>query len=869
MDDTEHNERGKQPGVPWLGLRVALVRLLLLWEMLWRVAFAPLSAACFIAALSLFDVWRWTPDWLHLLVLLGLSGFSVWSLLNLGGGVRFPSRRAALARIELDNQLHHAPLQALEDSLARNAGAVGDATQDLWRLHLIRARRTAAGLRMRLARPNLLAHDPVGLRLMAGIAFAAGLFVAGDETMQRLHDGFWPFVQGASLHQTRIEAWISPPSYTNAAPVFLPGSSAESGVTASILGNALKSPNAPHRAPTGSVLSVRLFSIGGVGEIFITPAKGVSAPTAKPVQLTKTDSANQSGQLTLTHSSQIALRQSGRTLRQWPVNITPDLPPAIKFAEQPSVGPRGAMRLVFEFVDDYGITSANAELAPVMDVAEGAAAPQRPAAAPLVIALPVPAQNTKQGKQLAIVDLTEHVWAGSTVRLRLIVTDAAEQQGCSEPVEFRLPMRDFQNPLARALIEQRRTLLQEDSPLARVMRSLDALSHYPELFIADPVVYTGLRVARHRLELMRDKTAARSEVSGLLWKIALRLEDGNISLAADELHELQKKLADALRNGASEQEIAGLTQQLRDAIDRYLQAMTEQMLEDLDDNATSFPGTGERKQLDQKDITRMLDQIEQLGKTGSRAAAQDLLSKLQDILENLRLGMNQSQEGEQQAYREALDGLSGTLRQQQQLRDETYRQQLESESGEGENWAGMGGVQGKGSDGASKGSPSYNPDARQSLPGKQDALRNTLGELMRQLEAGQGKVPGALGKAEKSMGEAAQALREGEHGAALKDQNKTMEELRSGAEAVAKALRDAAKAGQANGENGDGEDDAEDPLGRRVPGLGAASGKSLAIPEQFDIERALEIRRELERRAGDRRRPMLELEYIDRLLKLF
>ena len=41
------------------------------------------------------------------------------------------------------------------------------------------------------------------------------------------------------------------------------------------------------------------------------------------------------------------------------------------------------------------------------------------------------------------------------------------------------------------------------------------------------------------------------------------------------------------------------------------------------------------------------------------------------------------------------------------------------------------------------------------------------------------------------------------------------------------------------------------------------------MPEEFDIERALELRQELERRAGERRRPAEELNYIDRLLDLF
>jgi len=51
--------------------------------------------------------------------------------------------------------------------------------------------------------------------------------------------------------------------------------------------------------------------------------------------------------------------------------------------------------------------------------------------------------------------------------------------------------------------------------------------------------------------------------------------------------------------------------------------------------------------------------------------------------------------------------------------------------------------------------------------------------------------------------------------------------------------------------------------------MASDAGGATAIPEQFDIERALQIRRELELRSSQRRRPPEELNYIDRLLKLF
>ena len=60
-----------------------------------------------------------------------------------------------------------------------------------------------------------------------------------------------------------------------------------------------------------------------------------------------------------------------------------------------------------------------------------------------------------------------------------------------------------------------------------------------------------------------------------------------------------------------------------------------------------------------------------------------------------------------------------------------------------------------------------------------------------------------------------------------------------------------------------------DPLGRPMNGLGADTSNRVQVPTMGDIQRARIILEELYRRAGERKRPTLELEYLERLLKLF
>ena len=71
--------------------------------------------------------------------------------------------------------------------------------------------------------------------------------------------------------------------------------------------------------------------------------------------------------------------------------------------------------------------------------------------------------------------------------------DLAGQTGRSETIELVLPERRFTKPLARAVVEQRRKLVEDPRDRLQVARALEALTLEPEQFIEDLQVYLGLR----------------------------------------------------------------------------------------------------------------------------------------------------------------------------------------------------------------------------------------------------------------------------------------------------------------------------------------------------------------------------------------
>ena len=79
------------------------------------------------------------------------------------------------------------------------------------------------------------------------------------------------------------------------------------------------------------------------------------------------------------------------------------------------------------------------------------------------------------------------------------------------------------------------------------------------------------------------------------------------------------------------------------------------------------------QELRQSDIDRMMDQIENLAKSGDRDKAQQLLSQLQDMMNNLQAGRQQQGGQQDSEMRQQMDKLGEIMRRQQEMMNDTFR----------------------------------------------------------------------------------------------------------------------------------------------------------------------------------------------------
>ncbi|MEL7482133.1 MAG: DUF4175 family protein [Pseudomonadota bacterium] len=772
---------------------------------------------------------------------------------------RAPTRQDVSNSLEAHEELR--PLSGLQD----RPSVPSASANTLWKAH--RQRLIAAA--QRLPVPGLWSAWARMDRFGLGRTTAA-LFLVGTVLVATLQDGRWQralFPDYGSLmggQQMRIEAWITPPAYARRPPVFL-----RDGVD-------------DIRVPTGSEITVRAQARSAP----VLRLKGASK--TQRVRFEPTPDGAFEITTVLSFDAVASVRWWGERAA-WQISTSPDAPPISVFTAAPSLGENDRTVFGWSVSDDYGVEKL--ELA-LQLVEPHPAAPDDERR----VSVELPGPSLKEASDDAAIDMTRHAWAGLEVVGRLVATDGAGQEGMSAAQTFVLPEKLFLQPLARATQDIRVTVLREprDYSEAVVPRQnalefapegiqsaafmLEAVTFAPEKYFDRYGLYLGLTTARGTLTRATSRDEA-TTVDSLLWAIALKAEYGSAADALEALLAAKRALEKALREGASEEEIARLTQAFRQAAESYVQAkLAEAIANGLPEGAQqdgldNQQAGGGGPSLGQNSFEDMLNALEDLTETGASDQARQLLADITNMLENLEFqqgngsggdgfalpnqaggeGEEDQQSAEEQELSQELEELADSLREQRELNDDTLDEGRRNPSGP----PGQGPV------------PGGNWDE---LAERQAEIREQLEEFVERQggafgdpgEDGEGGLPGgdetedALADALRAQRRAEDALRNGDSGLAQRSQERAVNRLRD----VAGELADALDALQSEEDQQAG----TDPFGRQIGGANDANG--VDVPDEAERQRALDILRELRRRYGD---PADEDErnYLERLLDRF
>ena len=826
---------------------------------LWSVLFLALALLMLGVQDEVATEWVWFAG----SVLVLAAGWAVWRGARL---FRWPTQDGALAR--LDGTLKGNPIQA---ALDRQAIGAGDAASlAVWRAHQQRMRARLA--QARAVEPDLRVSqaDPFALRYVALLALSVAILfgsIMRVQSVTTMGAGGPDLAQGPAW-----EGWMEPPGYTRLPSVYL---------------NDITAPGI--EVPEGARITLRMY--GEVGALRVQENVSGRELTDEQAQETAQDfEVVRSGELEV----------DGPGGRLWQVAMIPDGAPTVVQQGEIETSYEGESQIPFAATDDHGVVSGTARFTLALDDVDRryalAAEPESRHAIQVPLPMPV-AGDRSQFDEVLIENFSQHPWANLPVRLELSVTDDRGQLGLSVPQVLDLPGRRFFDPVAAAVIEQRQAILWQRGNARQAAQILRAVANRPDDVFRSEVHGLRLRAIVERMELLATygmDDEQQSDLAQRMWDLALTLEEGDLQSALERLQRAQDRLQEAMRNGASDQEIAELMQELRRATDEYLRELARRQQQEGEQNQdmTQQPDQN-MMEMSQNDLQRMMDRIQELMEEGRMAEAMEALEQLRQMMENMQVTQGQGGQG-QSPGEQAMEGLSETLRDQQELSDEAFRdlqeqfnpgqpgqgQQQGQQQGQGQQGQGQPGQQ-QGQQGQGQGQPGQQGQDGQgqsledSLADRQRALRNELNR-QRQNLPGQGSEAGerageALGRAEDAMDGAEQALRNGDLPEAIDRQSQAMEALREGMRNLGEALAEQQQQGQGQQGMAEGADPGQqrDPLGRNAGSNGQLGTDEGMLQGEDVYRRARELLDEIRRRSGEGERPTAELDYLERLLDRF
>ncbi len=775
-----------------------------------------------------------------------LSGAFLWFLWQ--GFRAFSPATRDQAILRLDANAKGNPVISLVD---RQLSGVDDAdAQELWQLHQQRMAAEAEKVDVPAPYIRLSKRDPWALRLVTLLFFGSALFFGQANTGQSLTETLQDLASGTGGEVASFEAWAEPPAYTGFPAIYL--NTLEDGKTLEL--------------PVGTKLILRSY---GATELEIV--SDVAALT--DAQKTLTDERS----FKVTETGSVSLKKGYRTVAHWDITVIPDTPPSVELTDEISRTVQGSIQMPYAAKDDYGIVGGAVLITLDMDNLDRryglVLTPEN--TDPIRFELPLPFNaDTSNFTDTVVEDLSQHPWSGLPVKISLSVQDAAGNEAVTAPVFMPMPGKRFFDTLAAALVEQRRDILWNRGNIDRAQMILKTLTYLPEDGFPNQKAYLLVRSVIRRVGYtdtrpIDDKMVA--DISETLWRAALLIEDGDLSDAAARLKRAQERLSEAMKNGATDDEIAELMEELRKATKDYMRQLAE--------NAKPRNEQADNQNIQQVTpgmIQEMMDKIQELMEQGRMAEAQELLDQLQQMLENLQVteggtGGDQEQSGG--------ENLQDTLREQQDLADENFQEMQEefSRNQEGQNQEGQqqqGQQEGQQQQGQNEGGEQPSGGGSD-LAERQEALRELMQGQMDGLApddsaAGQAARE-ALREAERQMGQARDNLEQGHGIEALDNQADAVEALRQGMQRLNEANQQAGggqrREGQENGETAG--PNGEDPLGRSTARRGAAQSNQKLLKSDEQLRRSKEILEEIRRRSGERNRPQLELDYLDRLLDWF
>ena len=811
---TENTEQNTPPSAPEVAppgaavqRRLVLAWLALSWERLWSRLWVVGVLFGVFAIVLLTDVLpslHWVAHMLAILAAAAGTGYLAWRRLR---GFAWPTRDEARARLETTSPVMHRPLTTVEDTLVSGANAI---QEWMWRLHQARAREDLDRLRVKGPSPGVAARDRFALRAAVVLALFVAVIGGWSDMSNRMWRGVLPML-GGDASNISVKLWITPPAYTNLSPIYV-----ETPLPAGT------KPLTTIDIPVGSKA---LTIVTGTGRDTVLKLDDTTTP------LEKLADESERLEMDLKPAKRLEVRQAGRMLAGWDIKTVYDAYPTVAMTQEPSEATRWHFRIDYLVRDDYGVDSVKAVIT----------REDEPGSLEFPLNMPAGAGNIFT--HFSVHDLTSSLWAGERVVVQLVAVDHAGNSSKSEEIEARLPLRTFNNPVAKELVKWRKGIATTpDETIPPALESVTRILQHPEGFGGEPLVHLTLATAKYRMANEPHADASQS-VPDLLWHAAVRIEDGNLVNAEQRLAAAEKALREAVERGATPEEIKQKLAELKDAISEYGKALAEK-----NPDSKSATSKSDKKNSDAA-LDEAMDDVSKMSEMGAADAAKQALANLQEQLDAMREGSKKQDPNDPEVKKaqELMNQMNEAAEEQANLMNDSFDKSKDGKTN------------------ADK------KDAGKAAAEKQEAVKKKLDDVKDKLEEMTGESPDAMDDASQNMADAIDQLSQGQWKDAAGSQSKAADKLQQGIseaeDKLLQALMDKGLGGMIDKSPGMAK---YSQLGTRDERRG---GEKVNLPTGPDsagmAQRVRVILDEIRKRSSDLTRPESEQDYLRRLKKQF
>ena len=775
-----------------------------------RYLFLILLYAQLVIISLLFGVWSFFGAVWHTFIILLYTVILILVLNQLIKNIKYYNRKKTLLWIEGKNFKATTPLTAFEDRPANI-----HYNEQIWYLHKSSLRANLKNINFILPDISLTKYDPLYIRYFLFLFISLAFFWSYKNN--KIYENIFGWTNyGTYINQANyfdLKVWYKPPEYTKLKEKFIPIQKKNETI------------KVEETVPIKSELKVFIKS----NKKKFSVMEGDEA-----LEVKKNEKYNYEFSLLLDKDKSVIINYENKEYVVFDLSVVKDKKPKIEIISAPNIVNDSSLSFVSKTTDDYGIKKIILNINKPLSFKHF----EEEYLSFNLYLNEAMQQNTRLVESYFYKYLADIIWAGSDTYIEIIASDFVNQS-IKFSDRIKIPKKNFNNHIATKILKIREKLAKNK------IAQNEGKENFTQLFEANQYLLKDNDISiiyKETLNLFNStdiiEFSLKNELFKNLYVLAEVIGEGGFFQAKKNLEQVEQSLFDSVKQNDTEK-VSTNVNKLKEKIDSLLDLENDQ------NSNNNFNNLNSENIKDE--IQELAQQIEDLLKTGAKEGVEEKIQKLKQLSESIKNPNNNKESNDKKKQKqEFINKLSELLNEQEKVMEETFNRA--AERGKFEQ--------------SSEGSGGKSPKE------KQEELRNTLGNVIREIGASENEIPQDLGRADRAMRQASRDLENGRPDEASNAQGRAVEMIQrsinkiNSKEYMTKSPEFADK-GKENDNNKEKQYLADN---QNIEYQGTSAGGTIELPSKKKIKNASKIADELYSRFNEEDRSLKDKEYIKNLL---